>query len=133
VATSHGDAAHAAGPYGPSSPTRRLLDRVADKWALLVLGTLERGPRRFSELETAASGVTPKVLTETLRALERDGLIGRRAYPERPARVEYALTDLGETLCPVMHMLQDWAEANIDRVLSARARYDTADDGRGSV
>ena len=72
------------------------------------------------------------ILLASDRALRSAGIV-IGVCAEMPARVEYALTDLGETLCPVMHMLQDWAEANIDRVLSARARYDTADDGRGSV
>ncbi len=108
-------------------PTRALLDRLADKWGLLILVRLERGVARFNQLRREVEGVSQKVLSQTLKKLERDGLITRRAYPTVPVTVEYALTDLGRTLCTTVAALTDWAERNMAHVRAAQAAY----DGRG--
>jgi DNA-binding HxlR family transcriptional regulator len=98
---------------------RRVLDLVADKWAVLVLYALAREePRRYAALERALDGVTQRMLTRTLRALEAHGLVRRTAYPEVPPRVEYALTPLGRSLVPVLDALCAWAEAHADAVLT---------------
>ncbi|GAA3735938.1 DNA-binding HxlR family transcriptional regulator [Spinactinospora alkalitolerans] len=108
----------------PACPTRRLIDRVGDKWSVLVILHLVRGTHRFSELRCAIGGVTPKVLTHTLRELERDGLVEREVHAEVPPRVEYRLTDLGRDAVAPLDALRDWAEAGLPRVLRARERYD---------
>src|SRR3954471_15161298 len=110
--------------YDADSPTGVLLDRIADKWTLMIHGTLEAGPMRFSDLRDALGGISPKVLTQSLRALERDGLVARRAYKQVPPKVEYSLTDLGGSLCAPVKELRTWAETNIGDIRSARERYD---------
>jgi len=110
----HGDA------FDPDCPTRLILDRIGDKWSVLVVLTLRDGPRRFTELRDKIGGVTPKVLTQTLRVMERDGLLTRRAYPEIPPRVEYELTPLGHSLQAPIQAVTDWAEANVNEVMAAR-------------
>ncbi len=121
-------------------PSRQLLARVSDKWVTLVLAGLggctihqpggERasGPRplRYSELSRLLAGVSQKMLTQTLRSLERDGLISRTAIPTVPATVSYELTDLGLSLHLMMRSLKTWAEMNMDDVLANRAAHDTA-------
>jgi DNA-binding HxlR family transcriptional regulator len=113
--------------YDADSPTGILLDRIADKWTLMIHGTLEAGPMRFSDLRDALGGISPKVLTQALRALERDGLISRHAYPQVPPKVEYALTELGGSLCTPVQGLRAWAEQHIDDIQRSRTRYDGAD------
>jgi DNA-binding HxlR family transcriptional regulator len=113
--------------YDTDSPTGILLDRIADKWTLMIHGTLEAGPMRFSDLRDALGGISPKVLTQALRALERDGLISRTAYRQVPPKVEYALTELGGSLCAPVQGLRTWAEQHIDEIQRARGRYDGAD------
>ncbi|SKA17428.1 transcriptional regulator, HxlR family [Marinactinospora thermotolerans DSM 45154] len=110
----------------PDCPTRRLIDRVGDKWSVLVILRLFERTHRFSELRTAIGGVTPKVLTHTLRALERDGLVERHVYAEVPPRVEYRLTGLGHSIVAPLAALRDWAEEHIPQVVQARERYDAA-------
>ncbi|MFE7798405.1 winged helix-turn-helix transcriptional regulator [Nocardia sp. NPDC057440] len=105
-------------------PTRQLLDRISDKWVSLVLVALTDGPRRYTEINRSIAGVSPKMLTQTLRTLERDGLVERRITAEVPARVDYELTALGRSLQPVMSVIKSWAEERMDDVLAARARYD---------
>jgi DNA-binding HxlR family transcriptional regulator len=100
-----------------------LLDRIGDRWTVLIIGSLSTGRLRFSQLR-AAVGATPKVLTQSLRALERDGLVAREVYAEVPPRVEYWLTPLGEALQEPIAAIGKWAEAHIDEVLEARARYE---------
>jgi DNA-binding HxlR family transcriptional regulator len=107
-------------PYDRNCPTRELLDRIGDRWTVLVIGTLQDGPRRFSEIARHVDGISQKMLTQTLRALERDGLVTRTQYPEIPPRVEYALTDLGRSLREVVVHLERWATAHIGEVLEAR-------------
>ncbi len=102
-------------------PSRQLLDLVTSKWVCLVLAALADGPRRHSELRRDIAGVSQKMLTQTLRDLERDGLVTREVTPSVPVRVDYALTDLGEGLREVIQPLKTWAEANMDVVLANRA------------
>ena len=96
--------------YEGQCPSRDALDRIGDKWASLIIGLLEDRTMRFSDLQRAIGGITQKMLTQTLRSLERDGLVKRTVYPEVPPRVEYALTPLGETLKPVIRALAAWGE-----------------------
>lgn len=110
--------------FDPECPTRVLLDRVGDKWTVLVVGALADGPLRFTQLRTRIGGVSGKVLTATLRALARDGLITRTAYPSIPPRVEYELTDLGRSLREPIEVLQEWAERHVAAVLAHRDRVD---------
>jgi DNA-binding HxlR family transcriptional regulator len=105
-------------------PSRQLLDRISDKWVTLVLAALQAGPRRYSELSRTIAGVSQKMLTQTLRSLERDGLVTRTVTATVPVTVSYELTDLGRSLQAVMVGLKDWAESNMDDVLAARASYD---------
>ncbi|MFL6076943.1 MAG: winged helix-turn-helix transcriptional regulator [Mycobacteriales bacterium] len=97
--------------------------RIGDKWTAKIVTCLRDGPRRFSELRVPLRGITPKVLTESLRALERDGMVTRTAYPEIPARVEYELTDLGRSLFEPMAAQCAWAAEHLPAVLAARAGY----------
>ncbi|MDH2427924.1 helix-turn-helix domain-containing protein [Sphaerisporangium sp. TRM90804] len=110
--------------YAKDCPSRRVLDRIGDTWSVLVLLTLTDGPRRYSELQTKISDISPKMLTQTLRGLERDGLVTRTVYPVVPPRVEYELTRLGLSLHDLLESLQSWAETNSDDVLAAQAAYD---------
>ena len=105
-------------------PTRLVLDRLADKWALLVLDRLRDGPVRFNGLRRDIKGVSQKVLSQTLKALERDGLVTRSVFPTVPVTVEYAMTPLGRTLTETVAALAHWAERNMDEVLAAQAAYD---------
>jgi DNA-binding HxlR family transcriptional regulator len=121
-----------------SCPSRQLLDRVSDKWVALVLAALGSGgphpgqdrvgePRamRYSELARRLAGVSQKMLTQTLRSLERDGLLTRTVTPTVPVTVTYELTDLGSSLQDVMRGIKLWAEAHMDEVLANRETYDT--------
>jgi DNA-binding HxlR family transcriptional regulator len=105
-------------------PSRQLLDRISDKWVALVLAALERGPRRYSELARTIAGVSQKMLTQTLRTLERDGLVTRTVTATVPVTVTYELTELGRSLQVVITGLKTWAESHMDQVLAARATYD---------
>jgi DNA-binding HxlR family transcriptional regulator len=101
------------------------IGRVADKWTLLVLEALEEaGARRFSDLGRAVAGISQKMLTQTLRQMEREGLVKRTVYPEVPPRVEYELTELGHELGEAFCGVWTWAEKNIARIEEARAAYD---------
>ena len=105
-------------------PTSRLLDRIGDKWVTLLLVALANGPRRYGELSRAVPGASQKMLTQTLRGLERDGLVARAVTPSVPVRVDYRLTGLGESLLPVLSAIKNWAERHIDEVDAAREHYD---------
>ncbi|KAB8182793.1 winged helix-turn-helix transcriptional regulator [Microbispora catharanthi] len=101
--------------YSAACPCRNMLDLLANKWSALALGALEDGPQRFGALRARLQGVSPKVLTQTLRRLEDHGLVHRDVYPEVPLRVEYSLTPLGrDANVPLAH-LRTWVERNIDR------------------
>jgi DNA-binding HxlR family transcriptional regulator len=105
-------------------PTRELLSTLTDKWAALVIAALSDGPKRHSELARRIAGVSQKMLTQTLRTLERDGLLTRAVTASVPVRVDYELTPLGRELIPVMTTIKTWAESHMDRVFEARAGFD---------
>ncbi len=105
-------------------PSRQLLDRLSDKWVTLVLCALDDGPRRYSQLARTIAGVSQKMLTQTLRSLERDGMLTRSVTATVPVTVTYELTALGRSLLVVFAELKDWAESHMGAVLEARASYD---------
>ena len=115
-----------ADPYNAKCPTRVVLDRIGDKWTVLVLVLLSRGPRRFNQLRREVDGLTQKMLSQTLKALERDGLVARKVTPSVPVSVEYSITPLGATLAATVDELQRWARAHIAEVITAQRRYDAA-------
>ncbi|CAN5519400.1 helix-turn-helix domain-containing protein [soil metagenome] len=114
--------------FDPNCPTRVVLDRIGDKWTVLVVSALAPGTMRFTELRSRIGAVAPKVLTQTLRALERDGILTRRIFAEVPPRVEYSLTDLGRSLAAPIDVIQDWAEEHVGAVVRARSAYDARTD-----
>lgn len=101
--------------------SRRVLDLIADKWTVLVIYALSRGTRRHGELRRMIDGITQKMLTQTLRNLERDGFVERTVYPSVPPRVEYSLTPLGESLNVPLAAIKEWAEEHLDEVEACRA------------
>ena len=105
-------------------PTRQVLATVGDKWATLTITALADGPQRHSQLLRTIAGASQKMLTQTLRTLERDGLVTRRVTPSVPVRVDYELTDLAATLVPLIAALKNWSETNMDDILLARAKFD---------
>lgn len=113
-------------PWGPKMnnkmicPVMTTIAMVSDKWKVLILYHLRDGKKRFNELRRALQGVTQRVLTHQLRALEADGLIIRTIYAEVPPRVEYELTELGRTLIPVLDKLEEWARQNSDKLMATR-------------
>jgi DNA-binding HxlR family transcriptional regulator len=111
-------------PYAAGCPTRLLLDRIGDKWTVLVLGLIREKPRRFNALRRDIEGLTQKMLSQTLKSMERDGLITRTVLPRTPVSVEYAITALGATLVETLESLQRWARDHIGEVLDAQERYD---------
>ena len=129
-----GTTAMRACPGGGPGPTtcpavREVLDRVGDKWSVQVIANLGGGPRRFSELRRGIDGLSQRMLTLTVRGLERDGLVRRTQYPTIPPKVEYALTSLGETLLGPIRALALWAAQNRTDIQQARERF----DGRAAV
>lgn len=113
-----------ASVYAEACPSRAILELIADKWTLLILPALKRGPMRNGDLMRLIGGVSQKMLTQTLRELERNGLVVRHDFQEVPPRVEYALTDLGRSLADTVRKLDAWAEANIAQVLAARTAFE---------
>jgi DNA-binding HxlR family transcriptional regulator len=107
-----------------SCRVRSVLDRIGDKWAIYVVDRLGHGPRRFSELNRGIDGITPRMLTVTLRGLERDGIVTRTVHAAVPPRVDYQLTPLGETLLDPIGQLVIWADAHVCEVETARDDYD---------
>jgi DNA-binding HxlR family transcriptional regulator len=103
---------------------RSVLERIGDKWSVIVICRLGPQPRRFNELRRLVDGITQRMLTATLRGLERDGLVTRSVFPTVPLRVEYALTDSGRTLLDVVQALVGWAGANAETVHVARTEFD---------
>jgi DNA-binding HxlR family transcriptional regulator len=110
--------------YDQNCPPRLALDRIADKWTVLIVGRLATGTRRFGELRREITGISPKVLTQKLRELERDGIITRKIYASIPPKVEYNLTPLGQTLIGLLDFIRVWAESHIEAVIDAQAEYD---------
>jgi DNA-binding HxlR family transcriptional regulator len=112
--------------YRRNCPSRTVVEVLANKWTLYVLGALQRhkGPMRFNELRRLLDGITQKMLTQTLRALERDGLIRRTVYPTVPLRVEYALTDLGVEAGRLTTAIAEWSVAHVQEILITRETFD---------
>ena len=127
-----------AGETGPclqAGPCRasEVLGRVGDKWSLQVIFCLGGGPRRFTDLKRAIEGISQRMLTVTLRGLERDGIVTRTMYPVMPPRVDYALTQMGDTLLDAAGILVRWAHAHLEEIDTARAKYDAREPhGRGA-
>jgi DNA-binding HxlR family transcriptional regulator len=114
--------------FNPDCPTRLVLDRIGDKWTVLVVLLLSDGPMRFSDLRGHLGRVAPKVLTQTLRRMERDGLVTRAIFAEVPPRVEYTLTDLGHSLIKPISVIGDWAEVHVHQITASQAAYDAAQE-----
>lgn len=110
--------------FDPDCPTRVILDRIGDKWTVLAVLLLSSGPQRFTELRNGIGRVAPKVLTQTLRRLERDGLITREVFAEVPPRVVYALTPMGESLILPIKAVSEWAEEHMPAISAAQESYD---------
>ena len=110
-----------------SCPAHQLLETLGNKWVALVISALQESAKRHAELRRIIAGISQKMLTATLRALERDGIVERRVSTDVvPARVEYRLTELGRSLLPVIWAMKDWAETNMDSVLESRSQHDRA-------
>jgi len=113
---------------GPDDPgcraTREILDRIGDKWSLYIIAMLKNGPLRFSELKRLIEGISQRMLTLTLRGLERDGLVTRTVYPSVPPRVDYELTQMGLTLLEPVMALVHWADAHKEAIVDAHERFD---------
>jgi DNA-binding HxlR family transcriptional regulator len=120
----------------PTSPTCRtistLLSRIGDKWTVLVVRTLGEGSRRFNELRREIPSVSQRMLTLTLRNLERDGLVSRTVTPSIPPRVDYELTELGRSLQKPICGLATWATENVDAIHAAQGRFDTMHDAKAA-
>ncbi|MEV6906493.1 helix-turn-helix domain-containing protein [Amycolatopsis sp. NPDC051071] len=112
--------------HGRDCPSRTVIEVLANKWALYVLGAIRRyeRPMRFSELRRLLDGITQKMFTQTLRSLERDGLIRRDVYPTVPPKVEYGLTPLGVDVGWLTNAVAEWAVENVDQIFAARDAYD---------
>lgn len=110
-------------------PVMQLLERLGSKWSGLVLGALADAPLRYGALGRAVAGISPKMLTQTLRSLERDGLVGRTVTAEVPVRVTYALTPLGRSMNTLLDTVQEWSDAHMGEVFAARARHDATAPG----
>ena len=116
---------HVGDVYSAACPCRDILDLVGSKWSALVIGRLEESPLRFGELRRRIPGITQKMLTQTLRLLERDGLVHRRVLAEkRPPQVEYSLTEVGRSVTGLLAALRDWSEQHLTTVVAARRRFD---------
>jgi len=118
-------------PDHPDCGIRDVLDRVGDKWSVLVIVELANGPRRFRQLQRAIDGISQRMLTLTVRRLERDGLVLRTVRATVPAQVEYRLTEIGASLTHLVKALADWSLAHSDAIASARNAYDSAHPGFG--
>ncbi|MBB5701555.1 DNA-binding HxlR family transcriptional regulator [Ochrobactrum daejeonense] len=113
---------------GGSCPIREVLDRIGDTWSILVIFNLQGGSMRFNALRRAIEGISQRMLTVTLRSLERDGLVSRHVRPTSPPEVEYALTDLGHSLAGPVDVLGQWAVRNRAALRDARSRFDGHDE-----
>ena len=121
-----------ANAYSADCPTRQILDRVGDKWAVLILLLLRHEALRFNRLRRDIEGISQKMLSQVLKSLERDGLVKRRAIATVPVTVEYSITPLGRTLAAAVDPLRDWAESNLKDVLAAQRRYDAQRDAKAA-
>jgi DNA-binding HxlR family transcriptional regulator len=111
--------------YEADCPARHVLNVLVDKWAALILLLLKRQTMRFTVLHRHIRGISQKMLTQTLRRLERDGLVQRTVYAEVPPRVEYAITPLGRSLCESIAVFREWSDANVEDIIAAQRQYDT--------
>ncbi|MCO6007621.1 helix-turn-helix transcriptional regulator [Actinoallomurus purpureus] len=111
--------------FDPVCPSSAMPIQIGDKWTAMVVICLEGGPRRFTELRVPLRGITPKVLTQTLRAMERDGLVTRTAYDENPPRVEYELTTLGRSLLTLIDAARSWSRDHLPTLLEARRAHES--------
>lgn len=111
--------------YLRNCASRTVLDTIANKWACLIISTLEHDTKRFGELRRQLDGITQKSLTQTLRVLERDGMVVRDVYPTIPPRVEYSLSPLGHSVAALMEGIKLWSEEHLPEILAARAAYDS--------
>ena len=116
--------------HGDCKGVSSVLARVGDKWSVLVIMLLENGPKRFNEIKRMVGGISQRMLTLTLRGLERDGLVTRTVFPTIPPRVDYELTDLGRSLGKPVQALGAWAFAHMPEIETARARFDKSADAR---
>lgn len=107
-------------------PVRDVLDRISEKWTTLLLVLLAEEPKRFSQLQRGVPDISKRMLTQSLRNLERDGLISRTVYATKPPSVEYALTEVGQSVMVPLSYLLQWADSNHDSIRAARAQYDAA-------
>ncbi|MEE9265325.1 MAG: helix-turn-helix domain-containing protein [Gammaproteobacteria bacterium] len=105
-----------------------MLGRVADKWTVLIVGCLAKRTYRFGELRREVNGISQKMLTQTLRALERDGLVARRVYASVPPKVEYSLTPLGRSLVGILEEVRAWVKGNMSKIKGAQTHYDQSRD-----
>ncbi|GAA4986311.1 helix-turn-helix domain-containing protein [Nonomuraea thailandensis] len=123
------------GPYGPDCPSRTVIGTFANKWSMLVLGILKLNerPLRFNELRRRLDGITQKVLTRTLRALERDGLVRRTVYPTVPPRVEYTLTELGVSAGRLANAIAEWSVVHVPDIIKAREDFDDRITATGTL
>jgi DNA-binding HxlR family transcriptional regulator len=110
--------------FSQHCPTRQVLNRIADKWTVLVVILLQSETKRFSQLQREIGGISQKMLTQTLRGLERDGLVTRTVYATVPPKVEYALTPLGHTLKDLLYAVKTWSETNMQEIQTAQKSYD---------
>ncbi|WP_246770784.1 winged helix-turn-helix transcriptional regulator [Aestuariivirga sp. YIM B02566] len=110
-------------------PVRDVLDRIGDKWSVLILKNLEEGPRRFGVLKRMIGDISQRMLTQTLRDLQRDGLIQRTVYPTVPPSVDYRLTKLGQSLMDPLEYLVQWSDRNHQKVRKARQSFDRTPPG----
>ena len=113
-----------ADPFNRNCGSRKVLDRIGDRWSVLVVLTLAEGDKRYGELAGRIDGISQKMLTQTLRGLERDGIVTRTIHPVIPPRVEYALTPMGRTLLDTIGQLVTWADSHLPEIEAARAAYD---------
>lgn len=110
--------------YNKDCPIRMVLDRIADKWTILIVGSLMQDTKRFGVLRKDIEGISQKMLTQTLRGMERDGLVKRKIYPTIPPKVEYSLTNSGKSLIKILLDIQDWTKDNSNNILASRKAYD---------
>ena len=108
--------------FKPQCPSRIVLDRIADKWTALIIQVLANGPRRYAALRKEIGGISQKMLTQTLRSLERDGLVLRKVYPVAQPKVEYSITRLGRTLIDPLHALCRWSEQHLPELQANRTK-----------
>lgn len=117
-----------SGPAADPEIFRSILARVGDKWSMMLIGMLQDGPRRFTELKSMTNGISARMLTQTLRQLERDGLVEREVFAEIPPRVEYRATPLGRSLVPAVLAIAEWASTHTEEIAANREHYDANAD-----